>query len=201
MTEIHNNILAFTVAPPGAGKTYFSTRLEKVVPGLVRVSSDEIRKEITGSENDLSKDKEVWEAIHERVEIIANNSKDILFDATNVKFKNRNFLYKIAYKTNHHLVSFVLLTSKEKCFAQNKNRERVVPEDVIEKMFKNLEYSSLDEVDLVVYIDEFNKDNLTYRFRMLGAKSLTPKANSTYLEMWNKIEEILEIRNRFGNFS
>lgn len=195
MTEIHNNILAFTVSPPGGGKTYFTLALEKVVPGLIRVSSDELRKELTGDENNLSKDKEVFELLPERIEVIANNARDIIYDATNVKFKNRNFLYKIAYKTNHHLVAFIINVSKEKCFAQNKNRKRVVPDDVIEKMFKSLHGPSLDEVDLIVTVDSFDENNVKARFKGLNLKS--SNFEGSYLLLWNSIESWLENNSRF----
>lgn len=53
------------------------------------ISPDNIRREITGSISDQTKNREVFQISYDRIVQSLNNSKSVVFDATNVSSRDR----------------------------------------------------------------------------------------------------------------
>ena len=79
------------ISPSGAGK---STYLRTVFEEEYIVEPDAIRKEITGSINDQSRDREVWEEVKKRVIDLLNTKGVAVLDATNTKSSLRTAFLK-----------------------------------------------------------------------------------------------------------
>lgn len=71
----------------GSGKSRWIMSLEN--QGFEVISPDEIRRELTGSISDQSKNREVFPLAYERTVEALNAGKSVIFDATNIKSKER----------------------------------------------------------------------------------------------------------------
>lgn len=125
------------VGLPGSGKTTFAHNIEK---GAVVISSDSIRKELWGSEEKQGDNKIIFEELEKRVmENLAAN-KSVVYDATNIKAKKRKvFLDKLRKIPNVNTVCMLMSVPYEECLERNAARGRVVPEEVIKRMYMNFE--------------------------------------------------------------
>ena len=123
---------------PASGKSTYANNLSK--KGFIIHSSDSIRKELFGDENIQDKNKEVFKELHKRVKEDLKSGKNIVYDATNISSKKRrNFLTELN-PIKCKKICIVFATTFEKCKENNKNRNRNVPEYVIEKMYRNFEF-------------------------------------------------------------
>ncbi|MHA1280950.1 MAG: AAA family ATPase [Promethearchaeota archaeon] len=73
---------------PGSGKSrWIEENINK--DDFVIVSTDKIRKEITGKVSDISQDDNVWKIAKQRIKEALSNGKNAILDATNVNRKKR----------------------------------------------------------------------------------------------------------------
>lgn len=127
------------VGLPGSGKSTFASQLQ--VYGWTVHSSDEIRAEILGDENDQSKQKDVFDELHRRVFSDLLSGKDVCYDATNLSYKRRaQFIRDLdRVVTNTYKVCIMAATPYSECLRRNARRKRVVPEEVIERMYRSFD--------------------------------------------------------------
>lgn len=124
------------VGLPGSGK---STFIRNTFKGLKIHSSDEIREELSGDANNQKINTEVFDLLHRRIKNDLKNGLDCCYDATNINRKRRNaFLAELA-NINCYKTCYIIATPFEVCLNQNAHRSRIVPDKVIEKMYKNFE--------------------------------------------------------------
>lgn len=123
----------------GSGKSYIANEI-----GCKIVSSDAIRKELYGSEEDQSHNDRVFNEVHKRIKSAIKNGEDVIYDATNLSRKRRkNFLKELPADVEK--IAVVAATELEVILEQNASRVRHVPEDVIMRMFKTMTLPRLDE--------------------------------------------------------
>lgn len=123
----------------GSGKSYIARDL-----GCPVVSSDDIRKELFGSEEDQSHNNEVFNELHKRIRSHLNAGQSCVYDATNLSRKRRKaFLKELPVGVKK--IAVVAATELDVILEQNASRERHVPEDVIMRMYKQLTLPRLDE--------------------------------------------------------
>lgn len=121
---------------PGSGKSTIANEIGKELRIPV-VSSDEVRKEVTGSEEDFSKDGYIWG------EVIPNKLKsallkgDVIFDATNLRVRDRNKTKK-AIGLEHEYQAIYVDVPLETCIERQGNRDRKVPPERIEEMHNEM---------------------------------------------------------------
>jgi predicted kinase len=133
---------------PGSGK---STAAEQLSHRYLNyddpceiICPDLIRKEITGSESDMSQDFRVWEEAYRRIEQASILGDEyVVFDSTMYKPSSRIDFIRRVKKLNvrDESLSFILVrgdTPIDECLRRNASRERKVPEEVIRKMHKAL---------------------------------------------------------------
>lgn len=133
-----------TVGLPGSGKSC----LAESIPNAVIHSSDAIRAEILGNVNDQTKQEQVFDILHERVLSDLMAGKDVVYDATNISYKRRiNFLHQVRalHLPNLRTVCLFMAVPYETCVERNNNRERVVPEAVIRKMYLKFDIPMMAE--------------------------------------------------------
>lgn len=134
-------IFTMVMGLPGSGK---STFVNEVVTAdsltSVVVSSDSLREELFGDVNDQTHNTEVFEEMHRRTIVALKEGKDVFYDATNLSGKRRKaFLNSLnGLKNKVHKRIMVFATPVELCIARNHRRERKVPTEVIERMYKSL---------------------------------------------------------------
>jgi len=119
----------------GSGKSTWIKSLPK--DKYIVVSPDEIRKEITGSISDQSKNKEVFQEVDNKIKEALSQGKQIILDATNLNTKlRREFLQKFPNaKVSYKLFEANAQLSKERIKRDLENNidRSAVPDDVIDR--------------------------------------------------------------------
>lgn len=132
------NTCYYLVGLPGAGKSTYAKGLSKEIGALI-FSSDAIREEIGADGGDTSKHSEVFQVLHRRLKGALLRGYDVIYDATNISYKNRvSFLKELDYLgIEVNKVCIIIATPYEVCKKFNKERVATVPEEVIERMYKS----------------------------------------------------------------
>lgn len=161
--------LYFLVGLPGAGKSTWA-EYNKGVLNTVIHSSDAIREEL-GDVNDQSKNELVFATLHKRVKEDLLNGKNVLYDSTGLKRKNRKHFLRMIKDIPCEKICVLFATPYECCFKNNQLRERKVPDDVITRMYKSFEIpckqEGFDEIHIVWYDYEKEKMNFNVLLSML----------------------------------
>ena len=134
-------------AVAGAGKSCYAKhyKINHKDENVFIVSSDEIRKELTGAYSNLNYENEVWDIYFKRINILrdSNDNCTIIADSTNILNKYRKILGELPGFDKKTLV----LITKELPLILERNRLRdhakYVPEHAIKTM-----YGMWEEVDL-----------------------------------------------------
>ncbi len=157
------NTFYMTVGLVASGKsTWAENNKDKL--NVVIHSSDAIREEF-GDINDQSKNNLVFETLHRRVKEDLIAGKNVIYDATNLSRKRRiHFLSNELQNIPCKKVCVLFATPYEICLKNNENRERKVPEEVLERMYKNYEapwYSEgFDEIQIVWW--DYKKEGMEF---------------------------------------
>lgn len=141
--------LFLTVGAPGSGKT---TWLKNNYSMLPIVSTDQIRKQLTGDESNQDHNDEVFNIAHEKICDILNNGKQVAFDATNLIFDNRKSILDLARSLGAQIVYLYFDTSYDVCLSRAKNRKSLpISREVLDSLYANYDYVSSFEYDRIVY--------------------------------------------------
>lgn len=158
------------VGLPASGKSTVAKELSD--KGYVVHSSDEIREELFGDVNDQSNNHKVFEELHDRIKRDLSNEVDVVYDATNLSRKRRvHFIKNELDNIECEKHCYLVLASYNECIDRNKKREKKVPQNVIERMYKSFEtpskYEGFDEIILkytddsvITYEDEEEMGNI-----------------------------------------
>ena len=117
------NKLIILSGVPGSGKSYFSTLLKSKRQHIYIVSSDRLRKEMLGSQRDLSDEKTVWKVLYELVKAYSvDENAIVVLDSTNIYSKHRLELIDLfkPYFKKIHLIFFSI--KRETLINQNEER-------------------------------------------------------------------------------
>lgn len=139
--------ITMMVGVPGSGKTEMAKYLLKNAENTVYISSDEIRKEIFGNDNDQSDNIKVFNVFYDRLKQALKGNKNALLDATNISIKARKRVFETTknLKKLVNVTAFVVNTDPAICFERNTKRERVVPKEVIERMLRGYQHPQFFE--------------------------------------------------------
>lgn len=128
------------VGLPGSGKSNIAKKMKEENPKIQIFSSDELRKELWGNKNTQGNNSVLFKELHNRIKFCLENGVDCIYDATNISSKRRiAFLNELKKFNDLNKTCIFVLTSIEKCFKNNKNRERKIPEEVIRNMYLRFE--------------------------------------------------------------
>ena len=138
MGKINKPTFTMCVGIPGAGKsTWLENNKEEL--NFIIHSSDAIREEL-GDVNDQSKNELVFNILHKRIKDDLLNGNNVVYDATNLSRKRRmNFINNELKNIPCRKICVLFATPVECCKKNNANRERKVPEEVIDRMVRNFE--------------------------------------------------------------
>jgi predicted kinase len=118
----------------GSGKSSVAKQINKHT-GAIIISSNEVRAKLYGDESIQGNSQDVFNKVHNNIINYLNNGISVIYDATNISLKNRlkffNQLKDLNIIVEHHAI--VMSKSIKQCIIDNKNRDRIVPEDVIRK--------------------------------------------------------------------
>lgn len=131
-------IVQILIGLPGSGKSTYA-RWKAEEKGWVWISSDEIRKELTGSEDNQSVNSKVFETMYKHTVAALESNLNVIYDATNLSLKNRrHFIQQVKTKfLKTYFIATVFAVPYETCCTRNSERERTVPQYVIDRMLKS----------------------------------------------------------------
>lgn len=128
--------LFYLIGLPASGKSTWAKEHES--DNTIWLSSDKIRKELFNDEKSQINNKRVFEEMRKRALEYIKKGKNVIFDATNINSKKRRvFLNQLSINVKKNCIYFA--TEYLECLYGNENRERKVPIEVIESMYKRLE--------------------------------------------------------------
>lgn len=142
---------------PGSGKSTYAKEIAEKENAII-LSSDTIRAELFGDENCQDNNELVFSTLNRRTISALNSDTNVIYDATNISYKSRKTILRLISKYNIEKVAIFVATPYEECLKRNANRERVVPEYVIKKMYISFDTPWYSEgfTDIkVVYPDNF----------------------------------------------
>lgn len=129
----------FLIGPPSSGKSTFAKQLVQLIPTAKIVSTDAIRALLFGEEN-IQGD---WSLIQEEVLLQMREAfqagQPVIYDATNAKPEWRQSILQRVADEKVQWIAWHLQTPVTLCKAWNLQRQRQVPETVIEEFFQTLQ--------------------------------------------------------------
>jgi len=121
--------------PAGTGKSTVAKQYARWHNAVI-VSTDAIREELFGSAAEQKSGALVFETAYQRVEDALRYHRNVIFDAMNLSPRDRkNFLKRFKPIHNGFNMILVMNTSLEEAKKRNRSRDRVVPDEVIERQF------------------------------------------------------------------
>ena len=139
---------------PGSGKSHKAKELADAYNANIH-SSDAIRQELLGDINAQDANGVVFNTLHNRVKEDLRNGKNCIWDSTNISYKRRLGFLNELKNIPCHKVCILMATPYEQCLKNNAKRDRIVPEHVIERMYRQFDvpwyYEGWDEIVVEYY--------------------------------------------------
>lgn len=143
-------ILFMMVGIAGSGKTTIANSIEiirdnEIIKPMV-FSSDALRKEMYGDENDQEHNGEIFQELRLRIGKALKFKKHVVLDATNLSKKRRkNMINALKAYYQCHIVCVCVLAPIETITQRNSDRKRKVPNEVIKRMHLTFEPPGVEE--------------------------------------------------------
>lgn len=109
------------------------------------ISSDAIRKELTGSVENQEKNKEVFELFHRRIKDALISGQSVIADATNLTMKSRRAILQNVKNIPCVKEAYITVKPYEDCLNDNKNRPHPVPDYVLKNQLECFEVPFYEE--------------------------------------------------------
>lgn len=177
--------LIIMVGLPGSGKSWHANELVRRGEADEVISSDKIREELLGDENDQSANDEVFKIFYERANKLLSEGKNVVLDATNVTLKSRRRIFA-EIKVPCIKTCYIIATPIQECIKQDSDRERSVGEEVIRKFEKSFQCPQYFEgFDKIYGIETYRVhlfSNINWLLRMKDFDQKNPHHKYNLLE-------------------
>lgn len=152
------------VGIPAVGKDTWAHEYVKKHPDTIVHSSDDIREELYGDASCQESPTKVFELMRSRTLRDLRAGKDVIYNATNLKYKNRkSILSQVKKMTNAVCLCKILVAPIEVCKERNAKRERVVPDFVYDRMLGSFQIPFYNEgFDDIEIIHTYDGDKRSY---------------------------------------
>lgn len=131
----------------GAGKSTWAEQYRKTHHHVYVVSSDEIRKELTGAYSNLTKDEEMWRIFFSRISEYANKHSEVTVIADSTCILNK---YRLQFKdiVGYDKKTLVVIRKELPVILKqnlDRNESKIIPESAVKWMWDHWEEPN-DEV-------------------------------------------------------
>ncbi|MDJ0733044.1 MAG: AAA family ATPase [Nostocaceae cyanobacterium] len=134
-----NSSLLLLIGLPGSGKSTLAQKLLTECPQMPLISTDGIRGQLFGSEGVQGPWMMVWREVQRQLQQATISGKTAIYDATNARRRNRREIIAFARDLGFNQITGIWVnTPLWLCLARNKRRQRIVEEDVILRMYRQL---------------------------------------------------------------
>lgn len=146
------------VGIPASGKDTFACEYIKKHPDTIVHSSDDIREELYGDASCQESPTKVFELMRSRTLRDLRAGKDVIYNATNLKYKDRkSILSQLKKIDNLTCYCKILVAPIEVCKERNAKRERVVPDFVYDRMLGSFQVpfygEGFDDIGIIYTYD------------------------------------------------
>ncbi len=185
------------VGLPGSGKSTIAQSL-----GCKVFSSDNLRKELWGSEDIQGDNSQLFNELNRRIKEALSKGEDCVYDATNINAKRRtSFLNSIKDIECEKICVFVA-TDFNLCILRNFQRERHVPYEVIKKMYLNFNIPQAregwDDIRIKISVDRNTNYDIPWLIEHLCE---IPHDNPHHtLSIGDHIKEVIRKINYYTGF-
>lgn len=125
------------VGLPGSGKSTYAKTLTLDGKPYIIHSSDKLREELYGDAAIQGDNNKLFAELHKRIKEDLQRGENVVYDATNIKKKNRIAFLRELKDIPCYKDCIVMATEYKACEYNNEHRERKVPLEVIRRMFLN----------------------------------------------------------------
>lgn len=161
----------------GSGKSSYNFEEE-----VVKISSDALRAELFGDENDQTHNTEVFNELHKRVILNLKNGKNVVYDATNLSRRRRVAFLKTIAHIPCKKICVVFKTPYEVCVKRDSLRPRKVGVSVIFKQLKQFQMPQYDEGWDLIDFTYLPTDKAVDPFVLVELSKLVEHDNPHHLE-------------------
>lgn len=156
-------VMTMMVGLVGSGKSHYANKLAEETNATV-FSSDKLREEMLGDINDQDHQSEVFQELHKRIKDCLKSGKNAIYDATNISSKRRRSFLQELSKIDCEKRCVIMATPYEQCLANNASRDRNVPEEVIDRMYRNWNtpywFEGWNDIKIVYWENSENSDSV-----------------------------------------
>ena len=155
-------MLVVTVGLPSSGKTSWVDDFigENQGKAIDVISSDKIREEVFNDIEDQNHNSEVFDLMKRRTKESLSQGHIAIYEATNISSKRRRALLKELNKYYDKAICLFKYKRLTACQIDNEKRDREVPSDVIDRMYRNFEIPHKNEGFDEIIVDFDEKTNL-----------------------------------------
>lgn len=134
------------VGIPAVGKDTWAREYIEKHPYTVIHSSDDIREELYGDASHQGSPIKVFEQMRSRTLRDLRAGKDVIYNATNIKYKDRkSILSQLKKIDNLTCYCKIFVAPVEVCKERNAKRDRAVPDFVYDRMLKSFQVPFYEE--------------------------------------------------------
>ena len=156
-------IIVMMVGLVGSGKSHHADKIAEEINATV-FSSDKLRNEMFGDINDQDHNAEVFQELHKRIKECLKSGNNAIYDATNISSKRRCSFVQELNSIDCDKRCVIMATPYEQCLENNASRDRKVPEDVIDRMYRNWNtpywFEGWDDIEIVYWEGTENNDSV-----------------------------------------
>ena len=194
------NSLIMLIGLPASGKTSYAQRMkERYGKELEIISSDAIRKELFGSEEEQRYNEKVFNEVFHRTKKSILKNKITIIDSTNLSRKRRIAFLKQFDNCEKRATVFAI--PFEVCCERNNSRERIVPQYAMDRMYRSFQpphyAEGFDDIQIVgskdidtMYIFKCEQENI---------KTSHDNSHHTFSCGIHCFEAELYIKNKYPN--
>lgn len=151
MKDSTQPVLVMMVGLPASGKSTIAHNLAKENNYII-FNSDELREELYGDINDQTHNHELFIELHKRIKTALKEGNNVIYDACNLSSKRRVAFLQELKRIPCRKECIIAATPYEQCLRNNANRDRHVPDYVIERMYKSFDtpyyYEGFDRISI-----------------------------------------------------
>lgn len=157
----------------GSGKStqakILAEKMEKVKNKPEIIESDVYREKLYGNATIQGNNNVLFEKIHNDIFDFLGEGISVIFDATNISFKNRIALLQKLNSSNVEKICYLVATDIETCKQRNASRERKVPEYILDRAWKTFTVPFLEEgFNKVNIIFDYDREKYNYENLLLN---------------------------------
>ena len=124
--------------PPGSGKSTMANTIVDNFDNFKIIAPDKIREDITGDASSQSHNDVVFSKVYSLLVTYLCDGYNVVYDATNCRSAYRHKIINVVKDYADYIICLMSTTPISECIKRNEERNRHVPESVIEKMYFTL---------------------------------------------------------------